>query len=161
MSEDIQKDLTFEQAMARLEEITGNMESGKLTLDESIAAFEKSFTRAAEEGIQVIGTVQMAFGSPWDGEIPVEKILSIVEIYRQYGIRKVGLGDTALLAHQAGLREPQHGELQVPRPRALLDVAEYELLVLTGELTGNGIPYRLDPSHLDWRRMLSEIAAVV
>ena len=27
--------------MARLEEITGNMESGKLTLDESIAAFEE------------------------------------------------------------------------------------------------------------------------
>ncbi len=41
MSESIQKDLTFEQAMARLEEITGNMESGKLTLDESIAAFEE------------------------------------------------------------------------------------------------------------------------
>ena len=41
MSEEIQNELTFEQAMARLEEITGNLERGKLTLDESIAAFEE------------------------------------------------------------------------------------------------------------------------
>ena len=34
-------EMTFEQAMARLEEITGKMESGKLMLDESIAAFEE------------------------------------------------------------------------------------------------------------------------
>ena len=76
-----------------------NLKNYNRTPEESIAAFEKSFTLAAEEGIQVIGTVQMAFGSPWDGEIPVEKILSIVEIYRQYGIRKVGLGDTASMAN--------------------------------------------------------------
>ncbi len=36
-----ENELTFEQAMARLEEITGKMESGKLMLDESIAAFEE------------------------------------------------------------------------------------------------------------------------
>ena len=34
-------ELTFEQAMERLEEITRKMESGKLMLDESIAAFEE------------------------------------------------------------------------------------------------------------------------
>ena len=76
-----------------------NLRNYNRTPEESIAAFEKSFALAAEAGIQVIGTVQMAFGSPWDGEIPAEKILSIVEIYKQYGIRKVGLGDTASMAN--------------------------------------------------------------
>ncbi|MBO4326178.1 MAG: exodeoxyribonuclease VII small subunit [Clostridia bacterium] len=41
MAEKKEKELTFEQAMERLEEITGKMESGKLMLDESIAAFEE------------------------------------------------------------------------------------------------------------------------
>lgn len=41
MSDVTKNEQTFEQAMARLEEITLSMESGKLTLDESIAAFEE------------------------------------------------------------------------------------------------------------------------
>ena len=58
MSEGIQKDLTFEQAMARLEEITGNMESGKLTLDESIAAFEEGskLVKYCREKLEAYGT---------------------------------------------------------------------------------------------------------
>ena len=76
-----------------------NMRNYNRTPEESIAAFEKIFARAADEGIRVIGTVQMAFGSPWDGEIPPAKIMSIVEIYKKYGIRKVGLGDTASMAN--------------------------------------------------------------
>lgn len=76
-----------------------NMRNYNRTPEESIAAFEKIFAKAAEEGIQVIGTVQMAFGSPWDGEIPTEKIMSIVNIYKSCGIRRVGLGDTASMAN--------------------------------------------------------------
>ncbi len=41
MSEGPEKELTFEEAMERIEEITGSIESGKLKLEESIAAFEE------------------------------------------------------------------------------------------------------------------------
>ena len=41
MSEGSEKELTFEEAMERIEEITGSIESGKLKLEESIAAFEE------------------------------------------------------------------------------------------------------------------------
>jgi len=66
--------------------------------EESISAFESIFEDAAKAGISVIGTVQMAFGSPWEGGIPPEQIESIVRVYDRCRIEKVGLGDTASMA---------------------------------------------------------------
>jgi len=80
---------------------THNKKNYNRTPEESIAAFESIFAKAAENGVSVIGTVQMAFGSPWDGEIPVRDIVSIVKIYAENGIAKVGLGDTASMASPA------------------------------------------------------------
>jgi exodeoxyribonuclease VII small subunit len=41
MSDDIPSDLTFEQAYAQLEEIVAQLESGDLSLDESVALYER------------------------------------------------------------------------------------------------------------------------
>lgn len=41
MSAPLPEDLTFEEALAQLEEIVSRLESGKLTLDESVALFEQ------------------------------------------------------------------------------------------------------------------------
>lgn len=76
-----------------------NLKNYNRTPEESIAAFESIFAKAEECGVSVIGTVQMAFGSPWDGDIPLEDIISIVKIYDEFGITKVGLGDTASMAN--------------------------------------------------------------
>lgn len=78
---------------------THNLKNYNRTPEESIAAFESIFAKAKECGVSVIGTVQMAFGSPWDGDIPLEDIASIVKIYDEFGITKVGLGDTASMAN--------------------------------------------------------------
>lgn len=80
-----------------------NMRNYNRTPEESIAAFESIFKAAAENGVKVTGTVQMAFGSPWEGEIPVENVLSIAEIYDRYGIKRIGLGDTASMASPNGV----------------------------------------------------------
>lgn len=78
-----------------------NLRNYNRTPEESIAAFRSIFETAAENDVNVIGTVQMAFGSPWEGAIPMKDILSIVQIYDDYGISKVGLGDTASMANPA------------------------------------------------------------
>lgn len=76
-----------------------NLRNYNRTPEESIAAFKTVFELAAAKGVAVIGTVQMAFGSPWEGEISVDDIISIIQIYNHYGITKVGLGDTSSMAN--------------------------------------------------------------
>lgn len=80
---------------------THNMKNYNRTPEQSIEAFESIFEKAKENGVSVIGTVQMAYGSPWDGDIPFKDICSIVKIYDDYGISRVGLGDTASMANPA------------------------------------------------------------
>ena len=82
---------------------THNMKNYNRTPEQSISAFESIFAKAADNGVDVIGTVQMAFGSPWDGEIPLESIISIVKIYDEHGITKVGLGDTSSMANPSSV----------------------------------------------------------
>ena len=76
-----------------------NIRNYNRTPEESIAAFESIFRTAADNGVNVIGTVQMAFGSPWEGSIPIKSLISVINIYNGYGITKVGLGDTASMAN--------------------------------------------------------------
>jgi len=47
------KDLTFEQALAELEEMVRRLEAGGLTLDESLALFERGHDLAAHCGVQL------------------------------------------------------------------------------------------------------------
>lgn len=76
-----------------------NLRNYNRTPEESVAAFEKIFQEAEANNVSVTGTVQMAFGSPWEGEIPLDAIVSIINIYRHFGLKSVGLGDTASLAN--------------------------------------------------------------
>ena len=73
------------------------------TPEESIAAFEGIFTKAIENNIDIKGTVQMAFGSPWEGSTPVETVIAIVEHYERFNIKKVGLADTGSMANPRGV----------------------------------------------------------
>lgn len=76
-----------------------NMKNYNRTPEESIGSFVKIFEKAKENNVEVIGTVQMAFGSPWDGAIPDKTIFGIVDRYQENGIKRVGLGDTASMAN--------------------------------------------------------------
>ena len=76
-----------------------NMRNYNRTPEESIEAFDSIFQLAKDSGVEVIGTVQMAFGSPWEGEIQIENILPIIKLYHENRISRVGLGDTASMAN--------------------------------------------------------------
>ena len=75
-----------------------NLRNYNRTPEESIAAFDSVFELAQAKGIKVIGTVQMAFGSPWEGTTSIKDVISIVQIYDRYGISRIGLGDTSSMA---------------------------------------------------------------
>ena len=65
MSENINKEMTFETAMTRLEQIVLQLESGKATLDESLTLYEEGIALVklcsgrldeAEQKIKIIRT---------------------------------------------------------------------------------------------------------
>ena len=50
--------------------------------------------RARTEGPPLSATVSVAFGDPFDGEVPRERVVGIVSELAQAGVREIALGDT-------------------------------------------------------------------
>ncbi|CAH0249818.1 Hydroxymethylglutaryl-CoA lyase YngG [Peribacillus sp. Bi96] len=49
---------------------------------------------AGKYGVEVGGSIAVAFGCPYEGEVPLEKIVSILERYQDMGVNEVSLADT-------------------------------------------------------------------
>jgi hydroxymethylglutaryl-CoA lyase len=75
-----------------------NLANINMTPEESVAGFEESVNLATENGLAVSGSISMPFGSPWEGEIPIESIKSIVESYLKVGIKEISLSDASGMA---------------------------------------------------------------
>jgi hydroxymethylglutaryl-CoA lyase len=54
--------------------------------------------RAERDGIEVVGTVGASFGCPYEGEVPVERVVRLAQELAEAGVREVVLADTTGLA---------------------------------------------------------------
>jgi len=75
-----------------------NLSNLNKTPEESVAGFEEIVTLANKHGISVSGSISMPFGSPWEGEISIESIKSIIEAYLDVGITEISLSDASGMA---------------------------------------------------------------
>jgi hydroxymethylglutaryl-CoA lyase len=64
------------------------------TVAESLAVFAPVISRALAQGLTVRGYVSMCFGDPWEGDVPVEQVVSVASALLDLGCREVSLGDT-------------------------------------------------------------------
>jgi hydroxymethylglutaryl-CoA lyase len=64
------------------------------SLDEQFAMFEPTVTRARDAGMDVRAYVSMCFGDPWEGEVPVEQVVSVGKRLFDLGASELSLGDT-------------------------------------------------------------------
>ncbi|MFG1642518.1 hydroxymethylglutaryl-CoA lyase [Amycolatopsis sp. NPDC049252] len=64
------------------------------TVDESFEMFAPVVARAREAGIGVRGYLSMCFGDPWEGEVPVPRVLDVATRMRALGCTELSLGDT-------------------------------------------------------------------
>ena len=64
-----------------------NLANLNRTPEESVARFGDCVTCAKEAGLEISGSISMAFGSPWDKEIPIGAVASIVEAYMAVGTK--------------------------------------------------------------------------
>ena len=69
--------------------VAHNLANLNCTPAESVARFAACVERAKEAGIGISGSISMAFGSPWDKEIPVSTVKEIVEAYMGVGITEI------------------------------------------------------------------------
>ena len=64
------------------------------SLDEQFAMFEPTVTRARAAGMDVRAYVSMCFGDPWEGDVPIDQVVSVGKRLYDLGASQLSLGDT-------------------------------------------------------------------
>jgi hydroxymethylglutaryl-CoA lyase len=106
----------LERALAhreRFQEINGFLSSSEThnqknvgrSIEESLTGLELTFARALEEGLRCEGVISTSFGCPYEGHVPVERVMSIASRLVQAGAAEIGFGDTTGMANPVQVRE--------------------------------------------------------
>jgi hydroxymethylglutaryl-CoA lyase len=73
---------------------TFSMRNLNRSIDESLLMFAPVVETARKEGVAVRGYVSMVFGDPWEGDVPVEQVVSVARRLVDMGCTSLSLGDT-------------------------------------------------------------------
>lgn len=73
----------------------------KRTPEELIEGFKKCTDYAADNGMEVSGAISTAFGCPFEGRIPFDRVAYIAEKMRELGMTEISLSDTTGMANPA------------------------------------------------------------
>jgi hydroxymethylglutaryl-CoA lyase len=64
------------------------------TVDESLEMFAPVVGRAREAGLRVRAYLSMCFGDPWEGEVPLPRVVDVASRMMALGCTELSLGDT-------------------------------------------------------------------
>ena len=78
---------------------THNRRNVNRTLEESLSGIERVLGRAREEGLRCEGVISVAFGCPYEGHVPPERVFAIARRLRDAGAQEVAFGDTTGMAN--------------------------------------------------------------
>ena len=78
---------------------THNRKNVNRSIEESLAGLERVVSRAREEGLRCEGVISVAFGCPYEGEVPRERVLSIARRLVGAGCEEIAFGDTTGMAN--------------------------------------------------------------
>jgi hydroxymethylglutaryl-CoA lyase len=106
----------LERALAhrdRFQEINGFLSASEThneknvgrPIADSLAGLERTFARARSEGLRCEGVISTSFGCPYEGPVPVQRVLSIAAALADAGAEEVGFGDTTGMANPLAVRE--------------------------------------------------------
>jgi hydroxymethylglutaryl-CoA lyase len=84
---------------------THNRKNVNRSIAESLEGLERTIERARGEGLRCEGVIAVSFGCPYEGEVPVERVLEIAERLAAAGCEEVGFGDTTGMANPRQVRE--------------------------------------------------------
>ena len=84
---------------------THNRKNVGRTIGASLQGLERTFARARSEGLRCEGVISVSFGCPYEGHVPVERVLTIARRLADAGASEVGFGDTTGMANPLQVRE--------------------------------------------------------
>jgi hydroxymethylglutaryl-CoA lyase len=98
---------------ARFQEINGFLSASEThneknvgrSVAESLAGLRRTFAVARSEGLRCEGVISTSFGCPYEGHVPVERVLSVAAELAEGGAVEVGFGDTTGMANPVQVRE--------------------------------------------------------
>jgi hydroxymethylglutaryl-CoA lyase len=97
----------------RFQEVNGFLSSSEThnrknvgrSIAESLDGLRRMFARARAEGLRCEGVISTSFGCPYEGHVPVARVLEIAQELAGAGCEEVGFGDTTGMANPVQVRE--------------------------------------------------------
>jgi len=84
---------------------THNRKNVNRSIEESLAGLEGVIERALDEGLRCEGVISTSFGCPYEGDVPLERVLGIAERLAGAGCAEVAFGDTTGMANPRQVEE--------------------------------------------------------
>jgi hydroxymethylglutaryl-CoA lyase len=75
------------------------------SIEDSVSGLEKVVSRALAEGLRCEAVISVAFGCPYEGHVPPERVFAIAERLRDAGCTELGFADTTGMANPVQVRE--------------------------------------------------------
>ncbi|WP_261130917.1 hydroxymethylglutaryl-CoA lyase [Bacillus sp. Marseille-Q3570] len=76
-----------------------NLKNAKRTVADATEELSKVVADGVSEGRNVVGVLGTAFGCPFEGEVPVERVLGVAEEFLKAGCKAITLADTTGMAN--------------------------------------------------------------
>jgi hydroxymethylglutaryl-CoA lyase len=83
---------------------THNVRNVGRSVEESLSGLARTFARALSEGLRCEGVISTSFGCPYEGHVPVSRVLDVACSLVEAGAVEVGFGDTTGMANPVQVR---------------------------------------------------------
>ena len=84
---------------------THNRRNVNRSVEESLGGIERVIARASDAGLRCEGVISVAFGCPYEGHVPPDRVFAIAERLAAAGCEEVAFGDTTGMANPLQVRE--------------------------------------------------------
>ncbi len=84
---------------------THNQKNVGRSVAESLDGLRRVFARAGAEGLRCEGVISTSFGCPYEGHVPVDRVLEIARALAEAGCQEVAFGDTTGMANPIQVRD--------------------------------------------------------
>jgi hydroxymethylglutaryl-CoA lyase len=84
---------------------THNRKNVNRSIEESLSGLETVLGRARAEGLRCEGVISVAFGCPYEGHVPPDRVFAIARRLIDAGAQEIGFGDTTGMANPAQVRD--------------------------------------------------------
>src|SRR5262245_44652326 len=74
------------------------------SIDDSFQSFTEVATAAAASGIRVRGYLSTAFGWPFEGDVPIARVIDLTKRLLDLGLFEIAVSDTIGIAHPGQVR---------------------------------------------------------